>query len=104
MRMGAWWDGSPDVGHSIEKREILHRLCLVLGVHEHLVPVVQDNRAMVGMANPAADIHTHVPPHALPAPGDCPWVGGDDATVFVFRHSSRMTPAYVDRLTARAVA
>ena len=57
---------------SVEEREILHRLCLVLGVHEHLVPVMQDDRAMVGVANPAPDIHAHIAPHASASPRRLP--------------------------------
>ena len=50
-------DGGPT---SVNKRHVSHGHRLRFGVHQHLVPIVQDDRLVIGMPNLAADEHPRV--------------------------------------------
>src|SRR5262249_5917469 len=58
--------GHPD--SSIEEGDVSHGLRLALGVHQHAVPAMQDDRLVVGMADPPPDVDAGVSTHGLPAP------------------------------------
>ena len=45
----------PRLKLSVNKRHVPHGHRLCLGVHQHLVPAVQDNRLVIGVTNLAAD-------------------------------------------------
>ena len=59
---------------------------------------------VVVVANAAAHVNTHVPPHGLPAPCLRIWVGGEDSKILDLAHAAAVPAADVDGFTAGAVA
>src|SRR5947207_5665347 len=86
---------------SVEEHHMAPRGGPALGVHEHLVPVLQHDGAVVRVADPAPGEDARVPHHLLPRVAGARALG--QALVAGPAEAPRVSPAHVDDLSPAPV-